>query len=168
MPATLNEARNLGDSLRQYNFELVIPNVPGGGDGDILRLRVISTSLPGLSSEMVERAQHGFTIKEAGRGNTPRSLPCEFFESSDLTVYKMLKAWHTLQWNPQTGAQATASVYKTKGYIKVLGNDRAEKVSIVLNGLCIEDVPDSALSGESSEQVRIAPTFSYDDWDFDS
>lgn len=167
MAASLDDVRNLGDSLRQYNFELVIPNVPAGGDGDILRLRVISASIPGLSSEMVERAQHGFTIKEAGRGNTPRSLPCEFFESSDLVVYKMLKNWHGLQWNPQTGAQAQASVYKTKGYVKVLGNDRNEKVSIVLTGLCIEDIPDAALSGESSEQVRIAPTFSYDSWDFE-
>lgn len=168
MAATLDDVRNLGDSLRQFNFELVIPNIPGGGDGDILRLRIVTSAIPGLSSEMIERAQHGFTIKEAGRGNTPRALPCEFFESSDLVVYRMLKDWHGLQWNPRTGAQAATSVYKTKGYIKVLGNDRKERVSLVLEGVCIEDIPDSALSGESSEQVRLAPTFSYDFWDFEN
>lgn len=168
MAATLNDVRNLGDSLRQYNFELVIPNVPGGGDGDILRLHVISTTIPGLSSEMIERSQHGFTIKEAGRGNTPRSLACEFFENSDLVIFRMLQAWHKLQWDPQTGAQAQSSVYKTKAYLKVLGNDRSEKASILLEGLCIEDIPDIAMSGESSEQARVAPTFSYDNWDFDN
>ncbi len=167
MALTLEDVRGLSDSLKNFNFDLVIPNVPGGGDGEAFRLHVVTAAIPGLSSEIIERAHHGFTVKEAGRGQFPRVFPCEFYESSDLKIFKALKAWHDLQWDKNTGAQAARTVYTTSIYLKTLGNDRNESASIKMNSCFIEDIADSPVSGDNSETVRVSVTFSYDDWDFD-
>ena len=167
MALNLDDVRGLADSLKNYNFDLVIPNVPGGGDGEALRLHVVTTSIPGLSSEMIERAMHGFIIKEAGRGRFPGVLPTEYVESSELVIFKAMKAWHDLQWDKKTGAQATATIYKTNAFLHILGNDRSVKATIKLSGVCIEEISDTPMSGESSELVRASVTFSYDYWDFD-
>ena len=167
MALTLTDVRGMGNTLKQNNYDLVIPNPPAGGDGDILRLAVASSAIPGFSSEIVERAHHGHVIKEAGRGMFPRTLPAEFFETSELTALTLLKAWHTLQWNNETGEQSDTNAYKTDGYIILLDAARKESKKVRFKGLFIEDVADSPLDGASSEIVRVSVTFSYDDWDFE-
>lgn len=165
MAVTLQEVKNLSDGLRQHNFMLVIPNVPGGDDGDILRLRAVTTSFPGFGSLPIERKMHGFTVKEAGEKSYPRALPCEFIEGSEAPILNLLRRWHRLQWENITGAQAPSSVYKTKAILQLMNNAKQVTHSIQLNGIYIEDVTDTPLTGETNDQVRISVTFSYDDWD---
>ncbi len=164
--ASLQDIKNLSDSLRQQNFELVIPNIPNGGDSDILRLRCANSSLPGFSSEMTERALHGHVVKEAGRGVFPRTIAAEFVEGAEMPILTMMKDWHRLQWDPATGVQAPSAIYKVTGYLDVYNAAKEKVKRLVLSGLCIEDVADTAMSGEGSEAVRVSVTFSYDDWDF--
>lgn len=164
MSLTLKDVRGFGNPLRAYNFDLIIPVLPGGAAGEALRLHIVSTNIPGFSSEPMERAHHGVVIKHAGRGMYPRSWTNEFFESADLKVYNALLRWHGLQWDRETGAQADDNAYKTEGYLHLLGNDRKPTKKFVLEGLWIEDIPDVLMDSGTSEVVRVPVTWSYDRW----
>jgi len=165
MAITLQEVKNLSDGLRQHNFMFVVPNVPGGDDGDILRLRVVGTSYPGFGSTMIERKMHGFTVKEAGEKTYPRTVQCEFIEGSGAPVLNLLRRWHRLQWDNVTGATAPSIVYKTKAILQIMDNQKKVTDEIIFNGVYIEDVPDVPLTADAQDQVKVSVTFSYDDWD---
>lgn len=164
MALTVNDVRGLGNPLRTYNFELLLPSLPGGGSSDILRLHIVTTVMPGFGSESAERAHHGHVIKHAGRATFPRTFSAEYFESADLKVHSILRKWHAYQWEPETGRQRDEDEYKTTGFLQLLGNDRKMTKQFEIRGMYIEDVADVNLDGSSSEIVRIPVTFSYDDW----
>lgn len=166
MALQFEDVRKYANSLKQYNYELLIPNVPGGGDTEIIRVAIVTTSIPGFGSEMVQRTHHGFVIKEAGRVDLPRQLPFECYETAQGDILQTFKNWHFLQWNPATGEQESAEVYKTDGYLILLNNKREESKRLWLKGVCIENVADTPLDGGSSEIVRVSGMLSYDDWDF--
>lgn len=151
--------------LRQYNFELIIPSWPGGGDGSLLRIPVLTTSLPGFSNEPIESAVAGFVEKFAGRGMYPRSLPVEYRETRTVAVWTALYDWNQMAFNSETGVQsedAIGSGYKTTGYLKLYNEAREEAKSITFEGMWPEDVSDVSLDGSASEVVRVSATFSYD------
>ena len=54
MPKTsLTDIRGLVDPLFGYAFDLIIPNVPGGGNARDLSIKVMTTSIPGVSLDDV-------------------------------------------------------------------------------------------------------------------
>lgn len=151
--------------LRQYNFELIIPSWPGGGDGSLLRIPVLTTSLPGFSSEPIESMVAGFTEKFAGRGMFPRSLPVEYRETRTVAVWSALYDWNQMAFDSETGVQSEdiiGSGYRTTGYLKLYNEARDEVKSITFEGMWPEDVSDVSLDGSASDVVRVSATFSYD------
>ena len=54
-----SDMSGLPDPLLSYNFDLVIPNIPGGGNTKALTIKCQSTSLPGKSLEDVTVTAHG-------------------------------------------------------------------------------------------------------------
>ena len=164
MAITLQDVRGLAEPLRQYNYEFVVPDVPGAGDGGVLRIAVVTASIPGMQSEPFELSHGGFVTKHAGRGMYPRSLAIEYREGADLNVYNSLLAWHGLQWNRETGVQADESMYKTNALFRILDHSKAVAGTFNLEGVFIEDVGDVSMDYASSAEVRVPVTFSYDLW----
>lgn len=164
MAVTLNDVKSMGDPLRPYNFDLIIPNIPGGGDGNAMRIHLVNTSIPGFSSEVFSTKHHGFEIKHVGRGTFPRTLPVTYVEDSNLTILNSLRRWHRFQWEPNTGIQVPQALYKTDGFLKLLDSDKSTKATYKLVGMFIQSVPDTAMGQSDSGPVNISVTFSYDDF----
>ena len=167
MAVTLSEIRRV-PPLRSYNFEFVIPSWPGGGNGDLLRIPVLTTSLPGFSSEPVETMIAGFTEKFAGRGMFPRTLAVEYRETNNLDVWTALYNWNQTTFNSISGFQGTDEIggglinYKTTGFLRLFAENKNLVRSIGFEGIWPEDVGDSPLDGSSSDVVRVSVSFSYD------
>ena len=163
MAVTLDDVRGSSNPLISYNYDLVIPTVPGGGNGDVLRLHLLNTNIPGFGVEVFESNHHGFVIKHPGKKSYPRVLTAEYEESNDLTVLNAIRGWHDLMVDPDTGIQAPAALYKVDMFLELLSNDKAIAGTVRLRGCFPEEVPDTPLDGATSDAVRISVNFSYDD-----
>lgn len=159
---SLDEIRSLSDPLRQYAFQLEIPNVPGGGDGDSLSLRCTSSTLPGQGSEITTVNIGGHTQRYAGRIQFGGSFSAQIIESMSAEVYQTLLDWHALQWDIETGTQQTSDVYKTDGYMKLLDNENSESLVRRIEGMFIQNINDISVSADSSDPIRVDIVFAYD------
>lgn len=162
MAVSLNDVRGMGNPLRSYDFDIIIPNMPGGGDGAAVRIHVTNGTIPGFGVESFESNHHGHTLKHAGRGLHARTWNVEYEETTDMRVYTALRAWRDLQWDPETGVQAERDVYTTTGKIQLLNVSKTVIKTIDVFGLYVEDVPDITLDGAVSDSVKIPVTYSYD------
>lgn len=164
MAITLADVRKTSP-LRQYNYEFIIPTWPGGGNGDMLRIPVLTASLGGFSIEPIETSIAGIVEKFAGRGMYPRTLNIEWRETNALDVWSALYEWRELMFNSETGVQAVDNGdagYRTTALLKLYNEGKDEIASVKYEGVFPEDVADSPLSGETSDIVRVSATFSYD------
>ena len=163
MPLSLAEVRS-AEPLRQYNYELIIPNVPNGGGGESLRIQNMNTSIPGFSHEEFESNRGGHVVKHAGRVTFPRALSATYEETEDMTITKILKAWHNLILNSETGVGSPASTYKTQALLRIFKSDGSLSTTFKFTGFWCQDVADGSLDGGSGEKVEVGVTFSYDEF----
>ena len=165
MALGLNEIRTLSDPFRNYNYELIIHNVPGGGNSDLLKIRAVTLSIPGFMTEPIEEAYPGgHMIKHAGKGTYNREISIEFNEGQDLAIFTALNNWYDLIWDRETGAQGLATNYKTEASMRMLDSLKAPVKTARLEGVFIQSVDDLSMDAQGGEGVRIAATFSYDRW----
>lgn len=159
---TVQQVRALGDPARAYNFEVTIPNVPGGGNGQVLKGRARTAVIPGEEVQTFEQNQQGHTIKHAGIKTYPRTIEVQFEESNNYDVKTMLERWLDLVADRRTMVHADSSVYKTTCLIQLLRNNKKVAKTIRLNGFFITTTPDVPLDATSNDSVKIGATFSYD------
>lgn len=160
--AELNVVRGLPDPARGYNFEVLIPNMPGGGNSEVVSLRVTATSIPGYSSEPSEYSLGGHVLKVPGRGMYTREWAVTLVEGEDMVVAEALEAWHRLQWDRVTGAQAVSQDIKTEIFIRQLNGAKQTAKEWVLEGCWVSNVGDMALDQATSDVLRAEITFSFD------
>jgi len=168
MAIELNDVRALAEPLRQYNFEFYIPRVPGnGGDPEELRLIVTNATLPGFQSNLFDTNYGGWTIHHAGRREFTSPVSIDFVETAQLHAVKALKAWHELQWHPQTGVQVDEGEYKTEAHLRLLRHDKTLLATAKLMGVMIESVSDVTFDTAGDDVVTVSASFSYDWWELE-
>lgn len=157
------ENRSLPDPLFSYNFDLVIPNVPGGGDGRMLKLKCMSTSIPGVSLDDVEVTLHGATSMYAGREIYTHTLQATFLETRDLSTRDALNGWIAFARSARTNTGTYKVQYATDADL-LLYDDTGSNVirTIRMEGFYCKAMDDAAVDGSSSTAVTIGATFSYD------
>ena len=167
MPKTsLENVISLGDPLLQYQFDLMIPNIPGGGNSETMTYRTRSTSIPGRDIEQATLEIHGVAVEHAGRVIYPRTLPVTIAEFRDLAGYTALYGWSkTIRDKDSNGG--LAEVYKVP-YYDLLLYDAAGQTA-VQTFRCFEgwlkDFPDVALDGAGSAPVDVSFNLIYDYWE---
>ena len=160
---TLTEVRALSEPLRGYNFMFIVPNVPGGGSGEILRLSCKTATIPGLGNEPIEDAlPGGHILKYPGLVAYSRTLSVEYRENSNLTNYSTLYRWCGLQWHPTTGAQQPATSYKTNAILRILNPQKAVTSTFRFEGVFVENIDEISLDAASADVVSTPVTFSWD------
>jgi hypothetical protein len=161
--AGFDAVRNLTDPARGFHFEVKIPNMPGGGNGEEVGLRCTSTTVPGFQSEPTEIALGGgHVISYAGRGTTAHEWTFSVIEGENMVVYNSMESWHALQWNRSTGAQRPSSEYKTDVFIQQLAGDKSVVKTWKLEGCFIATIGDITYDHNSSEPVRFDTTLRFD------
>ena len=166
MPKTnLQNVISLGDPLLQYQFDLVIPNIPGGGDSETLKYRTMSASIPGRDIEQADLDLHGVKVVHAGRVLYTHTLPVTIKEFRDLAGYQALYGWSAMTRNKDSNG-ALAEEYKVPYYDLEL-YDAAGQTAIqtfrCYEGW-IKDFPDVAMDGSGSAPVDVSFNLMYDYW----
>lgn len=164
MPVELGQVASLADVILQDHYELIVAVVPGGGDGQSLNIRNLSTSLPGRKNSPVNVELHRHKVHFAGKRSYGNSLPASFIESSDRKTWAALLNWQNQMTDPATGLPRPKSDYATTGIIKVYDSNNAVVEERTLYGLFITDLADAQLSGQANSPLNVTCTLNYDFW----
>jgi len=163
MPRTsLQQVQSLADPLQQYNWDIIIPNMPGTADSRTFTYKAQTSSIPGSLLESVPVALHGVELRFAGRRNFSHSLPVTLLETRDAGTRDMMMNWHELarSWINNSGA------YKQQYGVPiqmVLYDDLPQEIKqLTLIGGWPENVDDSSVDNSQSGAVMMSVTFSYD------
>ena len=159
---TITDLRGLPDPQLQYRYTLIIPNVPGGGDGRRLQLQCISSSIPGLSQEKQTVTSHGIDLRFMGRQIYYGTIPLTFFETRDLVVMKDVRGWLDYGRNHRKGTGNYKENYAVTAQLLLLDDTLKVTNTITLEGFFPESLDDSGVDGSSSGVVQWSTTFSYD------
>lgn len=89
----LDDIAGIKDPLLLYNFSLIIPNVPGGGDGLALTLRCNAATIPGKQIEPVLVQLRGLELQFAGRDLYEHNFQATYLETRDIVTRKSLLRW---------------------------------------------------------------------------
>lgn len=156
------DVRALPDPLLSYNFDLIVPIVPGGGDAKGLTIRCKSTSIPGTSVDDVTVSLHGVDLKYAGRQMWSHTLQATYQETRDMLVRFALKQWIEFARNTRQNSGEYKANYATNADL-VLYDDAGNPIrTIRLEGFFPQTMDDASLDGASSTPVEISVTFAYD------
>jgi hypothetical protein len=162
MRTSLQDVRSLSDPLQSYNWDLIIPVMPGTSNSRTFTYKAQSTSIPGFQLEQVPVALHGVELRYAGRANFSHSFQVTLIETRDIGTRDMLRRWSRLarDWTTNTGTYK--EIYGTSVELVLYDDIPIEIKRIRLVGCWPETVDDSSLDGTSSAVVTTSVTFSYD------
>jgi len=159
-----NLKANLTNPARTYLWEVLIPNVIGGGsDTETLLLRCQSTSIPGRTVEGITvpfKATAG--VKFPGRVTFTHTWDCEFIEGEDKAVFQAFYNWLQKIVNAREGVGEAAPDVKVDIVLNLLNTKGEQYNSLKLVGCYPEAVGNVDLNYNASEVVRFTVTFSYD------
>jgi len=152
----------LPDPLNQYQFELIIPTIPGSGSGTQVAIRCKSASIPGHTKDDLDVTVHGVTVKFAGMTKFTHEMSSNFVETRDMVVYNTFHAWLNYINNIIATTGNYKANYSTTAYLLLYDNAETVIKTIQLMNFFIKGIGDAAMSGESSAAVEWDATFSYD------
>lgn len=157
---------NLTNPARAYRWEIVIPNLPGGGDEDSLELRGYSSVIPGRSvGEILVPFKGTAGMKVPGKLDLTHNWPVTFWESeSDKKTFDALHSWQELIINAETGIGTPDPTLKTDLYLRCLKATDTSWLKIKLVGCYVQSVDDAPLTWEAEDLISFSSTFSYDYW----
>jgi len=157
---------NLSDAQRSYLFELIIPNPVGGGNEETLRLRLMSTSLPGRSfGGILIPFKQSAGVKYPGKLTYDHTWDCVFVEGEDEKTFDALYAWFQSVIHDRTNMGTNDVVIKTDGILRMLGRDGAVTRKVKMIGLYPESLGDTPISQDDEGELRYTMTWSYDRWE---
>ena len=165
MPApfpTITDLRGLPDPLLQYRWTLIVPNVPGGGDGRRLQYQCKTSSIPGLSNEEVVVTSHGIDLQFAGRQMYGQSFAATFYETRDLIVYETIRNWLDFARNHRDGSGNYKVNYAVPAQMLLFDDQLKVIKTINLEGFFPGEMSEASVDGSSSAPVEFSVTFKFD------
>ena len=164
-----NLRNNLSDVQRVYWWDIIIPNILGGGDEDALEVRAQSTSIPGRSfGGILIPYKGGPGFKVPGKLTMPHTWPCVFIEGLDRKVFDAITGWKQAITDARTGKGGPDSIIKKSAYLRLTNGTGVVTNKIKLVGCYPEDVPDVPITYDDEAVLMYSVTFSYDYWEPDN
>ena len=158
---------NLTNPQRAYLWEVLFPNLLGGGDAEALSVRAQSANIPGRSvgaSIVVPYKQTG-GVKFPGKLTYSHSWQVTFVEGEDRKIFDAIYAWSQMAVNDITGVGVGDENIKANDYFNCLSTKDGETLNIKLIGCYVEAVGDVAMSYDNEGTVQYSVTFSFDSWE---
>ncbi len=158
-----SDMSGLPDPVLSYNFDLIIPNIPGGGNTRALTIKCQSSALPGMSLEDVTVSGHGIELKYAGRPVYTHTLSASFWETRDMTTRDALMAWMLLGRNAKQNTGDYKVNYSTLAQTLIYDDTGSNVIrTIQYEGFYCQDLQEIALDGGQSTALQVQATFFYD------
>lgn len=151
----------LVDPLLSYNFDFIIPFIPGSNaDLGEFKTKIQTTSIPGRVIETLPVELKGVTKEFAGRVQYTRTLPFEMIELRNMASRRALDAWSRYTRN-DSGQGAYATEYMVPAELHLF-DDKDKVVEIIdLNQCWLESYDDSSLDGAGTTAVTITGSLKY-------
>lgn len=162
---SLSDLRSLPDPMQQYNWDLIIPNLPGTPNSKPFTFKAMTTSIPGSLLEKVDVNFHGIQLGFAGRENYAHTLPITLLETADIGTRDMIRRWQKIARNNRTNTGSFKDTYATTVEMVLYDDLPTERKRIRLIGCFPESLDDTGVDGGTSGIVQINCTLHYDDID---
>lgn len=158
----LQEVTSILDVLQTWNWDVVIPQIPGSTqDTRELTYKCTSTAVPGSSVEVVKLEAHGVQLNYAGRRIWTQTWDATFVESRDSNTRALLMGWLEMMrsWANNSGS------YKSQ-YAKTIELTMYDDLPQAVRSIKLINAFPTAIADLSLDQtsgvVQYSVTFSYD------
>lgn len=108
---SLQDIQSTQDPLLAYNFDIILPPLPGGGSNRQLTIRCQSTTIPESQLEQTSVEAHGIKLNFAGRRTWTGTWSATFFETRTNSTRDAIVAWQELARSWIGNAGTYKSVY---------------------------------------------------------
>lgn len=109
------------DPIINHTFNLIIPNMPGGGDSKRMNVVCNSATLPGGGQiNPVEIELHGHTLRFAGKRTQEGSYSFTITEGVDAQMRRDINAWMNLARAMRSQQGALRNRYAVDAFVEVL------------------------------------------------
>lgn len=158
---------NLTNPARPYMWELVFPNVIGGGDAEALTVRAQSTSIPGRSIGTFNipfKASAG--VQYPSKINLSHSWTVTFVEGEDAKIRTAIKAWLDAVLDAKSNISQGDDNIKANIYIRLIKlTGQEQHREFILEGCFPVAIADSVLDNTTEDAIKYEVAFSYDNID---
>lgn len=159
---TLTEVLGINDPMLNDNFELVFPNIPGGGDGRQLRLQCRSGVKPGMSIQEVEVELFGHKVKHAARKTFSGNMSVGFVESYEGRIVDSLENWAETIRGTDTQSGTFKSQYAVTATLVIFDQTGAPALTYEIYNVWPTEVPEYSFDGSGGSVIQADATFAYD------
>ena len=157
---------NLSNVQRAYLWEVLVPNVIGGGDSDVILLRAQSTSIPGRSVGAIHIPfKQSPGMKYPGKLTYAQTWDCTFVEGEDKKVFAAIHAWNQQVVDDFDNVGKGDIAIKSAIYLTMLSTAGDSTLKIKLVGCYPQEVGDVALAYGDEGPVNFPCTWSFDRWE---
>lgn len=158
----LEDISTIKDPLLLYNWGLVIPNIPGGGNSYQLTLRAQISSIPGLNIEPALVALRGMELHYAGRPTWTKSLPFTYIEARDMETRQSLLRWMYLARDFRNNTGTFKEDYAVNCDLELYDDTGAVIRTIRFFGVFPLTLDDLATESQGTTVAAMSGTFSFD------
>jgi hypothetical protein len=161
----ISYVEGLADDQMSDQFGLIFPEgVPGGGNSELLRLRMDqSFDEPEQVIAEYEVNFEGVKIPKLGSEETSKTFLLSFRVDGNWEVYRAIKSWWRVCFNPDTGAMGSESETRTTMIFNAYGPpNKSIKYSKRYNGLKLKSFKPTAWDpNNKAEPTRVEANFIY-------
>ena len=159
---------NLGTPQRSFLWQVVFPNIIGGGsDTTTLLLRAQSASMPERSQGAIEiNFQQGPKLQIPGRLEYPHTWDVVFVEGEDSAIFSAFYGWAQQMVNDVTNlAGGEFADISTTALFQLLSADGSTVTNeYTFNSIWVQKIGQVSLDYTDQNVVKIPITFRYQSW----
>jgi hypothetical protein len=160
---SLQDVQAIPDPALTWNYDLMLPSIPGSSDTRQLTWRCMSTTLPGSEMDRVDIRLHGVNIVRRGARNWGHTMNTTFLEAVDWNTRNAFFNWmeSAQSWKNNTGSPS--SVYLVNGQIVLYTDAPTVAKTVVVYGMWPQQIQDVTMDGaQGGSHVSLEITWSYD------
>lgn len=155
-------AASVLDPMLSDNYLLNIPDIPGGGNAQALRMQCTSAVKPGSTLNAVEVQVFGHTLEFAANKTFSHDMSVEYVENRQAQITTLLENWAELIRATETQTGGYKSEYARSGYFTIFDNKGKTVREYEIHGLWPSAVPDLSFQGSSSSIITLSVSWKYD------
>jgi hypothetical protein len=159
---SLQDVAGLPDPLLSYNFDLIFPSIPGGGNSRSMTVKCMSTALPGMQLEQQTAALHGVEVNYAGRQIWTKTFQATFIETRDAGTRAAIRRWIEFARNNRFNSGNYKSQYAVDAVMQLYDDIPAVINTTKIVGCFPTQLDDVNMDGSQGTIVQVSVTFSYD------
>lgn len=148
----------------QWNFNIIAPPTAVSGFPAMSQInaRAQSSTVPTRTNEKIEIGLKGHKVAQAGPDTYNSPLSVTFVETSDNTIFNMIRLWRDAITQTNTGAHGEKLAVEAVVDLQLLARDDTPLQSFLLFGVFPEANTPSDLGSEGGELYTQAVDFHYD------